>query len=113
MEELAVGATFAGHVIRAVAGRGGMGTVYRADWNGRDVALKVIAAEWSQDREYRTRFQREYHAEASIQHPNVIRVYGAGATEGRLYVTMRSSMAPISSARSPAAAASIRRSPRG
>jgi serine/threonine protein kinase len=89
MDELAVGATFAGHVIRAVAGRGGMGVVYRAEWDGRDVALKVIAPELSEDREFRIRFQREYRAEASIQHPNVMRVYGAGAKEGRLYVTMR------------------------
>jgi serine/threonine protein kinase len=89
MEELAVGATFAGHVIRAVAGRGGMGVVYRAEWDGRDVALKVIAPDLSDDREFRIRFQREYRAEASNQHPNVMRVYGAGAKEGRLYVTMR------------------------
>jgi serine/threonine protein kinase len=83
MDELAVGATFAGHVIRAVAGRGGMGVVYRAERDGRDVALKVIAPELSQDREFRIRFQREYRAEASINHPNVMRVYGAGAKEGR------------------------------
>ncbi len=89
MEELGVGETFAGHAIRAVAGRGGMGVVYRAEWEGRDVALKVISPELSQDREFRIRFQREYRAEASINHPNVMRVYGAGAKEGRLYVTMR------------------------
>jgi serine/threonine protein kinase len=89
MEELVVGTTFAGHAIRAVAGRGGMGVVYRAEWDGRDVALKVIAPELSQDREFRIRFQREYRAEASINHPNVMRVYGAGAKDGLLYVTMR------------------------
>jgi serine/threonine protein kinase len=70
-------------------GRGGMGTVYRAEWDGRDVALKLIAPELSQDREFRIRFQREYRAEASINHPNVMRVYGAGAKDGLLYVTMR------------------------
>ncbi len=89
MDEFAVGATFAGHTIRAVAGRGGMGVVYRAEWDGRDVALKVIAPELSQDREFRIRFQGEYRAEASINHPNVMRVYGAGAKDGLLYVTMR------------------------
>jgi serine/threonine protein kinase len=89
MEELAVGTTLAGHTIRAVAGRGGMGVVYRAEWDGRDVALKVIVPELSQDREFRIRFQREYRAEASINHPNVMRVYGAGAKDGLLYVTMR------------------------
>jgi serine/threonine protein kinase len=89
MDEFGVGASFAGHVIRAVVGRGGMGVVYRAAWEGRDVALKVIAPELSEDREFRIRFEREYRAAASIQHPNVMRVYGAGANGGRLYVTMR------------------------
>jgi serine/threonine protein kinase len=89
VDELALGTTFAGHRIQAIAGRGGMGIVYRAQHEGRDVALKVIAPELSADREFRIRFQREYRAEASIRHPNVMRVYGAGASDGRLYVTMR------------------------
>src|SRR3954452_22206319 len=89
MDELAVGANFAGHVIRAVAGRGGMGVVYRAEWDGGDVALKVIAPELSQDREVRIRFQRKYRSEAWINNPNVMRVYGAGARDNVLYVTMR------------------------
>ena len=89
MDELTAGSTFAGHVIRAVAGRGGMGVVYRAEWEGHEVALKVIAPELSADREFRIRFQRECRAEASIRHPNVIQVYGAGAKDGRLYVRMR------------------------
>ena len=91
MDELAVGATFADHTILAVAGRGAMGVVYRARHAtlGREVALKVIAAELAEDREFRIRFQREFEAEVSIRHPNVVRVYGAGAKDGRLYVTMQ------------------------
>jgi serine/threonine protein kinase len=91
MDELTVGATFADHRILGVAGRGAMGMVYRARHLGldREVALKVIAAELSEDREFRIRFQREYEAEVSIRHPNVVRVYGAGAKDGRLYVTMQ------------------------
>ena len=47
MDELAVGATFADHVIRGVAGRGGMGIVYRALHVPlkREVALKVSRPE--------------------------------------------------------------------
>ena len=91
MEELTIGATFADHEILGVAGAGAMGVVFRARSlaHGRDVALKVIKPELSSDREFRIRFQREYEAEVSIQHPNVVRVYGAGAKGGRLYVAMQ------------------------
>src|SRR4051812_2182549 len=91
MPELAPGATFAGHVIRGVAGYGGMGIVYRATDVSleRDVALKLIAPEFSADAEFRRRFAREIRATASIQHPNVIPIYHAGEHDGLLYVTMR------------------------
>ena len=49
----------------------------------------MIAPELAEDREFRIRFQREFEAEVSIRHPNVVRVYGAGAKDGRLYVTMQ------------------------
>jgi serine/threonine protein kinase len=91
MEELTVGTTFADHLILGVAGRGAMGMVFKARHLklDRDVALKVIAEELSEDPEFRIRFKREYEAEVSIRHPNVVRVYGAGAKDGRLFVTMQ------------------------
>src|SRR3954452_22872721 len=91
MRELATGTTFADHVIRGVCGRGGMGVVYRATHISldREVALKVIAPEFSNDHEFRRRFRREFRATASIQHPHVIPIYHAGEQEGLLYVTMR------------------------
>src|SRR4029079_4869591 len=91
MDELAIGATFAEHVIRGVAGRGGMGIVYRAMHLPlkREVALKVIAPGATSDEEFRARFRHEFEAAASIQHPNVIPIYHAGEQDGLLYVTMR------------------------
>jgi tetratricopeptide (TPR) repeat protein len=91
MAELALGSTFAHHVILAVAGRGGMGVVYHAHHEPlkRDVALKLIAPELSADGEFRIRFQRECRAAASIRHPNVIPIYHAGEEQGLLYVTMQ------------------------
>src|SRR3954447_250098 len=91
MDEFAIGATFAEHVIRGVAGRGGMGIVYRAMHLPlkREVALKVIAPGSSTDDEFRARFRNEFEAAASIQHPNVIPIYHAGEKDGLLYVTMR------------------------
>ena len=91
MAELTLGERFAAHEIRGVAGRGGMGIVYRAlDLRlKREVALKVIAPASSKDPEFRTRFQRECEVAASIHHPNLIPVYTAGEEDGHLYVTMR------------------------
>src|SRR4051794_14938641 len=91
MAELAAGATFAEHLIVGVAGRGGMGTVYRARQLRlkRDVALKVIAPGVSSDPAFRMRFEREIEAAASIDHPHVVPVYHAGEEDGRLFVTMR------------------------
>src|SRR4051794_36563419 len=68
-----------------------MGVVYRATHVPleREVALKVIAPEFSGEDEFRRRFQREFRATASIQHPNVIPIYHAGEQDGLLYVTMR------------------------
>ena len=91
MSEFEPGSTFADHVIEDVAGRGGMGIVYRARHIplDREVALKVIAPEFSSDEEFRRRFQREFRAAASIQHPNVVPIYHAAEEDGLLYVTMR------------------------
>ena len=76
-ESLAPGATFAGCRLEGVAGRGGMGVVFRATQIAlqRPVALKAIAPELAADAEYRERFQRESHLAAAIDHPNVIPVY--------------------------------------
>ena len=85
------GAHIAGCRIESVAGRGGMGIVYRATQLslGRPVALKLIAPEHAADSDFRDRFQRESRMAAAIDHPNVIPVYEAGEEDGRLYIVMR------------------------
>jgi DNA-binding NarL/FixJ family response regulator len=90
-EEFAVGSTFAGHRIEAVAGRGGMGVVYRATdlTLDRPVALKLIASSHARDPVYRARFERECRLAAAIDHPHVVAVLQAGEQDGRLYLTMR------------------------
>ena len=87
---LAPGTTFAGHRIEAVAGRGGMGVVYRARHIALDhvVALKVISPELVGDERFRQRFQSESRIAVSIRHPNVVSVHHAGEEEGLLFVTM-------------------------
>ena len=91
MFDLVLDSTFAGCRIEAVAGRGGMGVVYRATQLGLDraVALKLVAPERAADANFRARFEREARVAAAIEHPNVIPVYGAGEEDGRLYLLMR------------------------
>jgi DNA-binding NarL/FixJ family response regulator len=89
--ELRVGSTFAGHRIDAVAGRGGMGVVYRATdlTLDRPVALKVLTPSLARDPVFRARFERECRLAAALDHPNVVPIFHAGAEGGALYLTMR------------------------
>jgi ketosteroid isomerase-like protein len=91
MTDVLEGAHIAGCRIEAVAGRGGMGIVYRATQLSlaRPVAVKLIAPEHAADAGFRERFERESRMAAAIEHPNVIPVYGAGEEDGRLYLVMR------------------------
>ena len=86
MPDLAEGSIIAGCTVETVAGRGGMGVVYRATQLAlrRPVAVKAIAADLAQDTDYRERFERESRLAASIDHPNVIPVYEAGDFDGAL-----------------------------
>jgi DNA-binding beta-propeller fold protein YncE len=89
--ELHAADEFAGHRILGIAGRGGMGVVYRATQLDLDrpVALKLIAPQLAEDPDFRERFMRESRAAASIDHPNVIPIYYTGEHEGALYIAMR------------------------
>src|SRR3954470_14995995 len=89
--QLTPGEEFGGYLIEAVAGRGGMGVVYRARQRRpeRVVALKVITPELADDESFRARFERESNAAAQIEHPNVIPVYEVNDEAGVLYITMR------------------------
>jgi serine/threonine protein kinase len=89
--ELAIGSTFAGHRIDAVAGRGGMGVVYQATDLALDrpVALKLIAPALASDQVFRARFMSECKLAAAIDHPHVVPIFHAGEERGLMYVTMR------------------------
>jgi hypothetical protein len=91
MPELTPGSDFAGYTIEDIAGRGGMGVVYRARQHrpSRLVALKVIAPELANDPDFRARFERESDTAASIEHPNVIPVYEVNDVDGLLFIAMR------------------------
>src|SRR6188472_1213053 len=88
---LGAGAEFAGFRLERTLGQGGMGIVYlaREVRLERDVALKVIRTELAADEHFRTRFREESRTAASIEHPRVVSVYGAGERDGLLYVAMQ------------------------
>jgi serine/threonine-protein kinase len=90
MPDLNPGATFAGHRIEGIAGRGGMGTVYRATHLALDhvVALKVISPRLAADDAFRERFRSESRIAVSLRHPNVVPIHHAGEEDGLLFVTM-------------------------
>ena len=72
-------------------GRGGMGIVYRARQLNleRDVALKVLADDLANDREFVNRFFKEARAAASLNHPNIVQVFDAGRSpEGISFFAM-------------------------
>lgn len=86
-----IGTDIGGCRIEVVIGRGGMGVVYLAEQVGlqRKVAVKVIAPELARDTLFAARFQREARLAASLNHPNVVTVYGAGDHDGLLYLVMQ------------------------
>ena len=85
------GTEFAGHLIEAEVGRGGMGIVYRARHLALDRirALKILAPELSGDDAYALRFRRECRLAASVEHPNLVTIHHAGEEDGRLYMSMQ------------------------
>jgi serine/threonine protein kinase len=88
---LAAGDVIAGYRLDELAGRGGMGVVFRATHIAleRQVAVKLIAPDLAEDEMFRQRFQRESRVAASIDHPHVIPIFDAGDEDGQLYVAMR------------------------
>src|ERR687893_76695 len=75
----------------ALLGAGGMGRVYRAfDARlKREVALKALAEHYAQAPEFVERFKREVRSVASLNHPNIIRVFDSGEDEaGSPYMAM-------------------------
>jgi eukaryotic-like serine/threonine-protein kinase len=85
---LVAGARLGPYEIVAPIGAGGMGEVYRARDTrlGRDVAIKVLPAEFAEDPERLRRFEQEARAVAALDHPNILAIHDVGTHEGAPYI---------------------------
>ncbi|MFN7731617.1 MAG: serine/threonine protein kinase [Pirellula sp.] len=70
-------------------GRGGMGSVYRAEHTQlkKVVALKLIPIQWSHPQTLQ-RFEREIQAAGQLQHPGIVTATDAGSQSGMQYLAM-------------------------
>jgi serine/threonine protein kinase len=85
---LAAGTKLGPYEIQSPLGAGGMGEVYRAKDPrlGREVAIKVLPASFSQDADRLRRFEQEAKAAGVLNHPNITAVYDIGQHDGAPYV---------------------------
>src|SRR3954462_4495334 len=85
---LATGSKLGPYEIVGQIGAGGMGEVYRAKDPrlGRDVAVKVLPASFSEDGDRLRRFEQEARSAGVLNHPNITAVYDIGDPGGAPYV---------------------------
>ncbi len=71
-------------------GEGGMANVYLAYDTilDRNVALKVLRGDLSNDEKFVRRFQREALSASSLSHPNIVEMYDVGEDDGQYYIVM-------------------------
>jgi len=76
--------------VLALLGVGGMGEVYHARDSklNREVALKVLPEQFARDPERIGRFRREAQVLASLDHPNIARIYAFEETGSARFLVM-------------------------
>ncbi|PWT88973.1 MAG: protein kinase, partial [Acidobacteria bacterium] len=87
---LSTGTKLGPYVIVDSIGSGGMGEVYRAkdERLGRDVAIKILSQQLTDDSDALKRFERESRTLAALSHPNVVAVFDVGREQGISYLVM-------------------------
>ena len=87
---LAPGTRVGAYEIVALIGSGGMGEVYLAKDTklGRDIALKILPASFTNDPERVARFRREAQVLASLNHPHIGQIYGLEEANGSQFLVL-------------------------
>ena len=76
-------------IIKSI-GEGGMANVYLA-WDTileREVAVKILRGDLSDDEKFVRRFQREANSASSLRHPNIVEMYDVGEDSGKYFIVM-------------------------
>jgi serine/threonine protein kinase len=84
------GTVFGSFRLGKLIGQGGMGKVYEGihEIIGRSIAIKVVNANFSEDKNNTARFYQEIRALGKLNHPNIVNIYEAGKIRGRHYFAM-------------------------
>jgi eukaryotic-like serine/threonine-protein kinase len=83
-----MGRSISHYKVLSLIGAGGMGEVYLAEDArlGRKVALKLLPAAFTQDRERVRRFEQEARATSALNHPNILTIFEVGQVDGHHFI---------------------------
>src|ERR1700693_95038 len=88
--ELSANTTLSHCRIISKIGAGGMGEVYLAEDTRlhRKVALKILPAEFSSNKDRMRRFEQEATSAAALNHPNIATIHEIGESDGTNFIAM-------------------------
>lgn len=86
--ELIEGQLVGHYRILSFLSQGGMGEVYLAqdEMLGRKVALKLLPADYTRNKDRVRRFQQEAQAASALNHPNILTIHELGEVDGRQFI---------------------------
>lgn len=86
--EFSAGTVLGPYEVVSLLGAGGMGEVYRGKDPrlGREVAIKILPPQFSDNPDRVRRFEQEARAAGILNHPNILTIYDIGTVEGYVFI---------------------------